>query len=677
MKRCLLTLALVLGLTAGWAIAQDKRPLTPEDLWNVKRVSGPALSPDGTWLAVTVTSYSMETNESASAIWLIATDGSRTRQLTNGLKGDSSPVWSPDGTRIAFISGRAENGSQVYMIPVDGGEAQQITTISTGASSHKFSPDGTKLYFISNVWPDLPDDAANKARAEERKNSKVKAHVIASPLYRYWNRWLTDGRAPMLFVQDLASGEVKNLMLGTDFTFDIANGGDFDISPDGQEIAFTFDSFRNPGMGSNTDIYVMPAAGGEPKNITAGNPAGDFAPRYAPDGKSIIYFSTRENWMAPDYNRFTVYDRASGSSRVLSESFDDSPGSWEFAPDGRSIYFTAAVDAREPVYQLDLANGAVKKLFDGNSMTNLQVAPDDTRLYFSRQSMTMPATIFAAAPDGSAETQLSHFNDELLANIAWHSVESVEYEGAGGDMVQMFLLKPPGFDPTKKYPLVVLIHGGPHGNWADDFHFRWNAQLFASPGYVAITPNFHGSNSFGQKFFDSIAGGEGDKPYVDVMKAVDYMLAQGYIDEKKIAAGGGSYGGYLTNWIATQTDRFACLFTHAGNFNHQGMFASDVYRDRERRWGGFPWDNQANTDRWSPNRFAGNIKTPMLILHGELDYRVVVTNAFELYNTLQIRNIPSRMVIWPDEGHWILKPQNAKLWWKEVFDWMEQYLGDE
>jgi dipeptidyl aminopeptidase/acylaminoacyl peptidase len=672
-----IVLVLVLLISIA-SVSQEKRAFTVEDLWNVQRVSGPVMSPDEKWLAVTVSSYDMEENKGTSDIWLLSTDGAVVRQLTTSTVNDSAPVWSPCGKKLAFISNRNGYSSQVYVIDPFLGEAEQITDIPTGAGAPRWSPDGTKIYFISSVWPDCESDECLQKRLDEMKDSKVKAHVVDFTLFRYWNRYVTDGRRPMLFVHDFESGEHRNVMAKTGKTFDIRGAGtsSYAISPDGSEIALVINNVENPGLDSDSDIFIMSSEGGELRNITADNPAGDSNPKYSPDGRYLSYSMSRTP-LVPEYDRIALYDRSMGETRVLTEGFEYSPGSVVWSSDSAQLIFTAGVRGRSPVYSISATGGEVQLQFEGHSMSSLQLSPDGTTLYFSRQATDLPPTIFKAALDGSDEIQLSHFNDELIAGIAWHTVEVHSFTGAAGDTVEMFVLKPADFDPARKYALVHLIHGGPHGSFNDGFHFRWNSQLFAAPGYVAAMVNFHGSSGYGQDFFDSIAGAEADKPYADIMAATDYLLGLGFIDENRMAAGGGSYGGYLTNWLATQTDRFACLFTHAGGFNHHGMFASDSPRFRERRWGGYPWLHQENTDRQSPNRFAANVKTPTMVIHGELDYRVVVTQGIEFYNTLQIMGIPSRLLLYPDEGHWIQKPQNARLWWNEIHSWLNTYIGEK
>jgi len=675
MKRVIVTAVLccLLSLTIT---AQELRQFTVEDLWSLKQVSSPVLSPDGAWIAATVTEYDMEENSGSSDIWLFSTDGSKTLQLTTNEASDSSPTWSPDSKTIAFVSSRGDDGSQVWLISIDGGEAQQLTTIPTGAGGLRWPGDGSYIYFISSVWPDCETDDCLQERIDEIKERKVTAHVTESTLFRYWNRYLTDGRVPVLYRVNVETGVHENLFNEAGIHFSVlgADYSNYDVHPDGNLLALEIETSLNEGLGSNADIFLMDLDTGDLKNITVNNSDGDYSPQFSDDGSKLAYQFEREP-MVPEYYRIAVYFLEADRNKVLTEGFEYSPSYLDWNRSGDRLYFSAGVAGRSPVYSVDLT-GELLLQFQGNSMGDVVVSPDETRVYFSREALDLPPTLFAADLYGENEVQLSHFNDDLLSEIAFHSSEVHTFKGADVEDVELFLLKPHDFDENKKYPLVQLIHGGPHGAFGDGFHPRWNAQLFAAPGYVVAMVNFHGSTTFGQDFLDSIAGAEADKPYEDVMKATDYLLSLGYIDENRMAAGGGSYGGYLANWIATQTDRFVTLFTHAGGFNHHGMFASDSPRYRERRWGGYPWENQAATDRQSPNRFAANIKTPMLIIHGELDYRVVVTQGIELYNTLQIMGIPSKLIIFPDEGHWIGKPQNARLWWNEIHDWLARYLSE-
>jgi dipeptidyl aminopeptidase/acylaminoacyl peptidase len=675
MKKYISFALIALLLLSGLAMAQEKRAMTVEDLWKMKRVSAPKLSPDGNWLAFTLTTYVMEDNKGASDIWLLSSDGETLKQLTTHNSSDSSPIWSPCSKFIAFTSNRDEHGSQIYIINVEGGEATRLTNISTGISNMKWTRDGSRIYFVSNVWQDAADDAENKERLDSWKGRKSKAVVTDQTLFRYFNRYIDHGRVPMLHYADAKSGEFKNVMKASGKVFDVRGSGSYDISPDGKEIAMVINNVDNIGLDSNSDIFLMPADGGEAVNITAANLAGDSSPVYSSTGRYIAYTSTTTP-RVPEYGHITLYDRDEKTNTRLKydEPFESSAGNLTWGPDDVGIMFTAGVEGLSTINVITL-DGRIREIHRENTLSGIQISPDGSAIYGSHQSISHPTRLFRLTEEMDSIELMTHFNDELIAELEMHSVEVHKFAGAGGDEVQMFLLKPADFDPAKKYPLVHLIHGGPHGNFGDSFHYRWNAQLFAAPGYVVSMVNFHGSSSFGQKFYDSIAGREADKPYADMMAATDYLLGTGYIDKNKMAAGGGSYGAYLSNWIATQTDRFAALFTHAGGFNHWGMWASDGPKGRERRWGGLPWLAEENVLEQSPNVYAENIKTPMLVLHGEIDYRVVVTQGIELYNTLQILGVPSRLVLFPDEGHWIMKPQNAKVWWNEVHAWLANYIG--
>lgn len=663
------------------AVAQDKpakRPMTVEDMWAVKRLGAPSLSPDGRWVAVEVTSYDMKDNSSTSDIWLLATDGRTQRQLTTHPARDSDPQWSPNGRWIAFLSKRdGDEQNQVYLISPDGGEARRLTKMPTGAASLKWFPDGRHLAFISWVWPDLTTDEEQAKRLKERQESKVKAYVIDTTNFRYWDRWLADGRVPHLFVVNVETGEKWDVLAGTELSlirFE-PSASLFDISPDGQEIALTVDLTRDPGFDPNADIVLIPARGGKWTTLTADNPANDSHPRYSPDGKWLAYTRQVIKHFYADRQRLVLYDRRAGTKRGLTETWERSVNSPIWSPDSQRLYFLAEDKARQPIWELGLHEGDPRPVVEGGTVTYFDLSDDGRTLAFVRTSMGTPPAVWAAMADGRSARPIETFNAELIAR--WHlgDVREVIYKGWGGEPVQMWIVYPPNFDPQKKWPLLHIIHGGPHGAWMDQYHFRWNLHLLASRGHVVAAVNFHGSTGWGDAFTDSITGQYGTKELEDVERATDYLIAEGYIDPRRLAAAGGSFGGYMVAWMNGHTDRYKAYVCHAGVYDWVAQMASDVVRGRDRALGAFPWENPEKVLKQSAHWYAKHFKTPTLVIHGELDFRVPVTQGFQYYTTLRMLGVPSRLVCFPDENHWVLKPQNSRLWYQEFFNWIEKYIG--
>ena len=670
------TLFLTLSLATGIASAQSKRPMTVEDLWAVKRVGAPSLSPQGRWVAVEVTTYDMEENSGTSDIWLLGTDGSSQRQLTTHTARDSAPVWSPDGKWIAFLSKReGEDRNQVYLISPAGGEARRLTNISTGASGAKWFPDSKHIAFVSWVWPELKTDEEQARRLKEQKESKVKAYVIETTKFRHWDHWVADGRVSHVFVVNVETGEYWDVLAGTRLSLIRPSAGLYDISPDGSEIAFTTDLGKDPGFDSNWDIVTIPVRGGEWTNITADNLADDVRPRYSPDGKWIAY--NKQTIKHFSFYRIALYERSTGAKRVLAESWDRSPGPPTWSVDSQRLYFWAEDKARRPVWVLEMSGGAAKPIVEGGTNLSFDLSRDGRTLAFVRTTMGTPPTLFAAAADGTDARKIETFNDELVAQWDLGEVKEIIYQGWGGESVQMWVIYPPNFDPKKKWPLLQQPHGGPHNAIKDEFHFPWNFHLFASRGHVVAAANFHGSTGWGQAFTDSNTEQQGTKEFEDVEKATDYLIATGYIDPQRLAAAGGSFGGYMVAWMNGHTDRYKAYVFHAGGYDWVSwMMATDVVSlGIARSVGGFPWENPQKFLEQSPHWYAKNFKTPTLVTQGEQDYRAVATGSFEYYNTLRMLGVPARLFYFPDEGHWVLKPQNSRVWYKEFFNWIEKYVG--
>jgi dipeptidyl aminopeptidase/acylaminoacyl peptidase len=656
------------------------RRLTAEDLWKIQRVGAPVPSPDGTRIAVTVTAYDLGENRGHPRIWLVPTEGGNARPLTAEDASSSEPAFSPDGRRLAFGRSRGEEKPQIHVIPLDGGEAERVTDLPLGAFDPRWLPDGKRLAFVAPLLAEAPTPDGTRALLETRAADPVKAHVTEDRVYRFWDRWLTGGERPHLFLLDVPGRTLTDLTPEGTGWFDFMEpSGQYDVSPDGEEIAYAANSSQPPHSKLRWAVYTVPTSGKGPVRCitpagTPENAAECVRPRYAPDGGSILYGMQRDPHFYADKLRLVRYDRRAGTHTVLTEEWDRSPSAWEFAPDS-SLFLAAEDRARVLLFSMPLAvTAAPRRLLDSGTVSGLAVGRDG-RLFFGHQSTQAPAEISVCAADGSGLRPVTRFNEALLSEIALGEVREVEFAGADGDRVQMYVVLPPGFDPGRKWPLVQVIHGGPHGISADNFHFRWNAQLFAAPGRVVACVNFHGSTSFGQEFAICIQGGHGDKPFTDIMRATDVLLDMGFVDGTRMAAAGGSYGGYLVCWIAGQTDRFRCLVNHAGVFDLLAEYASDVTEGRHKSYGGEPWNGLEAIDRWNPARFTRDLTTPMLVIHGERDYRVPHTQALAVYNMLKAKGIEARLVFFPDENHWVLKPRNSILWNREVEAWLARHLG--
>jgi dipeptidyl aminopeptidase/acylaminoacyl peptidase len=628
---------------------------------------------------VPVTAYDMEQNRGRSRLWLLPEQGAP-RPLTSEEHSSTEPCVSPDGARVAFVRAQGEEKSQVYVLPLDGGEAERLTDMPLGVFDPRWFPDGRRLAFGAWLLADAPTPQGARELMEKRSKDPVKVHVTEDRLYRFWDRWLTGGEMPHLFVLDLETKALTDLTPDGAGWFDFMDpSGQYDIAPDGSEIAFVANSSKPPHYKLRWALYTVPVGGGVVRCLTPeGTPENSndaHRPRYSPDGGSILYGLQRDPYFYADRVRLTRYDRASGTHTVLTEGWDRSASAWEFLADG-TLVVEAEDRARVKLFRLGPKDTAPAPLCEAGTVGGARPAGDG-RVYFTTQSLVAPAEVASCRADGSDLKRTSRFNEALLEEIALGEVREMEFGGADGHTVQMFVVLPPGFDPKVKYPLVHVIHGGPHGISGDNFHYRWNPQLFAAAGYVAASVNFHGSTSFGQEFAACIQGGHGDKPFTDIMKATDALVATGFVDERRMAASGGSYGGYLVCWIAGNTDRFRCLVNHAGVFDLLAEYASDVTQGRHQAYGGEPWNRLEAIDRWNPARFARGFVTPMLVIHGERDYRVPHTQALAVYNIYKAKGVDARLVFFPDENHWVLKPRNSIAWNREVHSWLRRYLGTE
>jgi len=669
--------ALAASLCAN-AQAPAKHPITFDDMIQLHRVSAPQISPDGKWVAFAVSTPDMQANRNASNLWLISTAGGAPVQLTQSGH-DGAPAWSPDGKTLAFLSSRG-GSSQVYLLSMSGGEPKKLTTLSTGADLFQWSPDGKTIAFTSAVYLACKDDACNAQRDAEKEKSMVKAHIADHLLYRHWDHWSEGKRSHLFAMPTDASAAARDLTPTADYDIPPDERGevsDFAFSPDGKEICYTAVPDEMEAISTNGELFLVPTAGGEPKKITS-NPGFDGNPVYSPDGKYIAYHAQLTPEYESDRWRLMLYDRKTGKTENLSEGFDRSASNLSWSTDSKWIYFLAENETLQPLYATEPRAGATpKKVLDGYNAA-YSFSSGGKTLITEQTSLTLPAELLVAAGDGSGAKQLTHMNGALLANVEMNAPEKFWFEGAEGTKVQAMLLKPPQFDAAKKYPMIVLLHGGPQTMWSDAWGYRWNAQVFSAAGYVTLMINRRGSTGYGQKFTDEITNDWGGRAYLDVNKGIDATIAKyPFIDKTRLAAAGGSYGGYMANWLATHSDRFKVIVSHAGVYDKAAMYATEELWFEEHDTGGTPWAAPENYKKWSPSTYAaelGKYKTPTLVICGERDYRVPYTQSLEFFSALQRQGVPSKLMVFPDEGHWILKPQNSQLWYKTFLDWVGTYL---
>ena len=661
-------LAVPPSLFPGPRLAAQKRAITFDDYIALKAVSDPQLSPDGRWVAYTVTTNSLQDNRGVARVWLadVATGGGQSRQVTQGPGSDRSPRWSPDGQTLAFLSTR-QNGSQIWVLSLAGGEARRVSGLPDGVGELYWLPDGKGFLAVSDIkWP------ADQEIDRRNGSYPTDARLWTGLLWRHWDDWRA-GRRQHVFRVDFASGQATDLTPMDHDVPTIATSGDGDVavSPDGKDILVAMHGDSVVADNTNADIYAVD--GTTLRRITT-SPGADNTPRYSPDGRWAAYLSMERAGFEADRLRLMLMRRKDGT--MESGNVVDATAGWmlsvssyTWCPNSTCVYALVEERGRDNVYRIDIPSFRRSIVLSGGVNTGVQVAPDGRTLVYLHQSNTQPPEVWVS---GKA---LTHHTDSAVATLDLPSAEEFGFVGSLGDSMFGWLQKPPGFVAGKRYPLVYLIHGGPQGAWTDSWGARWNYQMFASRGFVVAAVNFHGSTGYGQKFTDAISKHWGDYPYDDLMKGLDVVSRLPYVDSTRMGAAGASYGGYMVYWIAGHTNRFKVLVDHDGVFNTVSMAGTTEelwFTDWE--FGGNPYANRELYRQWNPLNFVEQWKTPMLIVHSQLDYRVDLSEGYQAFTAAKRMGVPTKFLYFPDEGHWVLRPRNRRIWWGTVLDWLEAYL---
>jgi dipeptidyl aminopeptidase/acylaminoacyl peptidase len=681
---------LLLAATAAPAMAQDVRPFTTDDLCAMKRVGAPVLSPDGKWVAYVISICDFDENKYNSDIWLVPAEGGESRQLTNSEKGDSYPVWAPDGKTLAFRSSRGGDGGQIWLLPMDGGEAQRLTEFPGGIDDFVWTPDGQYIVFAARTYLECGGHTdCIEEKDDEKEEDKVKAMVHEHLMYRHWNTY-EDGKTQHLFIIP-ADGSEGPVDLTPDLKFDaltywLASAGlEFDVSPDGKYIYFAGNQDEDQAVSYNMEVYRVPTAGGEIEKLTD-NPAADSHPRVSPDGKWLAYRATRRPYYESDKYELTLMNLKTREIRSLTEDVDLSVGPFYWSDNGKTLYFEAEDRADANLFSVSAKGGKTQTVIGGDGPTgrgyhfNCEAGPKEKFFVYRYRPIDHYYEIFRCDGKGRNVKQLTFVNQDLMDEVYRPKGEEIWFEGAGGTPVHGFLLKPIDFDPNRKYPMMVRVHGGPQQMFG--YAIRFEYLLFTGAEYVVFFCNPRGSTGYGQEFTDGIRGDWDGKVIEDLRLGVRHVVDNySFVDRDRIGAWGGSFGGFVCNWFQGHNDGwdgkdiFGCLVSHAGDAEQwSGYGSTEELWFPEWETFGPPWENPEGYDKTSPIRYAKNFRTPMLITHGELDYRVPITGGEQMFTALQRLGVPSKMIRFPDEDHWIQKPQNRAFWYGSIVDWFDQWL---
>ncbi|MFH1017162.1 MAG: S9 family peptidase [Pseudomonadota bacterium] len=678
MKRTLAA-GLLFLCAIGSAGAEELRshPFSWADMFAMVRLSDPQSSPDGQWILFTRTEFNLETNKGNTDLVLVSVDGTASRRLTFDPAPDQNGRFNSDGSTVFFLSNRS-GSSQLYKLSLSGGEPEKVTDLPVDIEGFEFSPDGKRILFWADVFPDCKDLACTAKRLKEKDESKVKAMVFDAPFVRHWNQW-NDGRRNHLFVMGLDDPRPVDLMPGMDQDAPpkpFGDSGDFSWSPDGKLVAFTSKPSKDEAWSTNGDVYLAPSDGAvPPRSLTADNLAMDQSPVFSPDGQQLAYLSMDRPGYESDRLHIALWDPKTGAKRNVTKDWDRSVEEMVWAKDGKTIYAAALEHGKGKIWAVDVALGKAKELVDEGVNSQLHLMKDG-RLLFLQERMTHPKEIYATDPASGKALRVSHVNSERLSTMRISQPEEFWFSNDGRKL-HGWILKPVDFREGQKYPLAFLVHGGPQASWEDNFHYRWNPEFYAGAGYVTVQIDFRGSAGYGQAFTDAIHGNWGPGPFSDLMAGLKEVLkTRTYIDKERMCALGASFGGYMTNWIAGQEHPFKCLVTHDGDLDTtSSYFNTDELWFPEWDMTGPPWEKADVYERNSPMRNVGKWKTPMLVIQGGKDFRVVEAEGISTFNALARRGIPGKFLYFPDEGHWVLKPQNSRLWHQTVLDWLDRWTN--
>jgi len=667
-----------LPLSDSHASSSGTHPFSIHDMLAMDRLSDPQVSPNGKLIVFTLRTTDLEADKGRTDLWLVGTGGTNLRRLTSHPDGDFNPRWAPDGKSIWFISTRSDS-SQVWRIRVDGGEAQQVTDLPLDVGNLLVSPDGKHIAFTMEVFSDCKTIADTKDRLDEIENRKTTGLIYEQIFVRHWDTW-KDGRRSHLFVMSIAGGDPVDLMWGMDAdTPSKPFGGPEEITftPDGGGLVFSArDAGRSEPWSTDFNLYSIPVDGSEPlKCLTKDNKAWDTNPVFSPDGRTLAYLAMTKPGYESDRFRIVLLSLHNNQKRVLTENWDRSPSSFCFSADGKTIYATATNVGQNSLFAVNVKTGAVRTIVKEGRIGSPAIAAG--RIIYGMSNLRNPVELYSVQPDGRNIRKITNINDEKIAAARMGQYEQFTFAGWKGQTVYCYVVKPVDFNPAKKYPVAFLIHGGPQGSFGNSFHYRWNPQAYTGAGYATVMVDFHGSTGYGQAFTDSIRGDWGGKPLEDLQKGLAAALKRySWMDADKVGALGASFGGYMINWISGNwPDRFRCMVNHDGNIDERM-----AYYDTEELWFpewdhmGTPWDNPAGYEKHNPVNFVKNWKTPMLVIHGALDYRVADTQGLGTFNALQRLGVPSKLLYFPDESHWVLKPANSILWHETVISWLDRWL---